>query len=96
MDQELEELEEDEAKNIVDQYQDIKETWHYESYSGVRSLEELVADLGYENMTEFLADNPGACEAIVGFIREWAERNSDWKNNLAAIIAKGKQPRRIR
>lgn len=77
----------------TDDFEDILNHWqnqqpgrhHFEGERGVRNLEQLVKDIGYDNgIEEFLADNQGAMEVIVEWISEWAEKGGiDWKINLA-------------
>ena len=60
---------------------------NFEGYRGVQRLETIMREIGdYENMTEFLADNSGACEEIVKFIEEWTARNTEWKDNLDSLV----------
>ena len=56
-----------------------------EGESGVRNLEQLCEVLGYGEgfmsgraLDEFLADNPGAVEAVLNSVGDWVERNGDW------------------
>lgn len=76
----------------VQYFLDAKKIRWFEGESGVRNLETLVEtlDRSYRDMQSFLADNPGACNAIVDFITEWADRNDQWKENLIKA-AKGEE-----
>ncbi len=59
-------------------YMQQEKMYSMEGYQGVDRLEQIVGVLGYPNITEFLADNSGAIEAMLDFISTWSERNSDW------------------
>jgi hypothetical protein len=61
----------------------------FEGDRGVKNLTRIVEVLGYGKgfmrgraLEEFLADNPAAIEAVVEFIGEWSERNSEWNDAL--------------
>ena len=63
-----------------------------EGCEGVRNLESLCEDLGYRHgqfigqhyIANFLADNPGAVELLVEFIRDGVcdQYNSEWRESL--------------
>ena len=56
-------------------------------YEDSRKLEEIIEILGYrQGFAEFLGDNPGAVEAVVGFISEWVPRNSEWKEAIQNVL----------
>ena len=78
-------FEREDFNDILEHWQNQKPgRWHFEGESGVRHLEQLVSDLGYDQgIEEFLADNSGAMQAIVEWITEWADRGTEWKENLA-------------
>ena len=59
-----------------------------EGERGVRNLENLVSNLGYMHIEEFLADNPGAVEAIVEFVGDWVSRGmgNDWAEQLELAL----------
>lgn len=76
-------------QDLLDQYLEDNNIRNFEGERGVRNLEQLVETLGYGQgfmrnraIEEFLADNPGAVEAVVNFIGEWAERNTEWQESL--------------
>lgn len=81
--------------DLVQIWIEKNKAWHFEGDSGLAKLESLVETLGYVQtgfrfgnpIEAFLSDNPGACEAVVEFIREWADRNTDWRENLAAAVS---------
>ncbi len=78
--------------DIFNQYMDQYFT-RIEGKKGVRNLELLIKTLGYGEgfipqgrgyvLEEFFEDNPGAIHAVIDFIDELIERNSEWKNRLS-------------
>lgn len=80
-----------EAYEVFDRYMD-EEFRSVEGEQGVRNLEQLCETLGYGQgfmrgraIEEFLADNPGAVQAVVDFVGEWVERNNDWQARLEEV-----------
>ena len=78
---------------VFERYVDAKRMWNLEGESGVRKLETLVEDLGYGQgfmrnraIEEFLADNPGAMEAVLVFVSEWVDRNTEWEDALEEVV----------
>ena len=71
--------------NALDLYLDQEEMYSFEGDSGVRKFEKVVNVLGYRDVREFLADNSGAMEALLGFVHDWTERNSEWKEAFEAV-----------
>jgi len=65
-------------------YLDANKFYHFEGDRGVERLETVLKDVcGYghwNTLHNFLADNPGAIEAIVQWIGE--QRVPEWKDNL--------------
>lgn len=89
MSEENETLEEKDGTELLGEWQDAHKMYRFEGDSGVRHLRELCEALdpeNYRDMDDFLADNPGACDAIVEFICEWLDRNKSWKDNLIRDI----------
>ena len=81
-----------EATELFDRYMD-EEFRSFEGERGVRNLETLCENLGYGQgfmrnraLEEFLCDNPGAVEAVVEFIGEWVERNTEWQERLLDVV----------
>lgn len=76
--------------NMFEQYMEQ----HFERTDGVlavESLEQLAETLGYGHsldhaINEFLADNPGAIEAVLQFVMDQAERNTEWQDRLAGAL----------
>ena len=75
--------------NALELYMEQENMHCMEGERGVKQLEAIVKVLGYGNgwmqgraIEEFLTDNSGAIEAVLGFIHDWSERNSDWKDAL--------------
>lgn len=85
-------FEQEDFDDILDHWQSQRpRRYHFEGESGVQNLEQLVKDIGYDNgIEEFLADNPGAMEALVNWISEWADKGTEWKTKLAE--ASGYEP----
>ena len=75
-----------------DIYLDQNRMWHFEGHSGVDKLKKVIRDIcDYQdhfrnNLEEFLADNPGATEMIVEWIRNNIDTVQDWKENLASQV----------
>lgn len=60
---------------------------NFDGDRGVRRIENIAQDIGgYDSITEFLADNPAACEGLVEFIKEWIPRNSEWEDSLTKLV----------
>lgn len=77
------------GSELLYSWQAMHNTYSFEGDSGVRKLGELCQALdpeNYSNIGDFLADNPGACEAIVDFIGEWLDNNSEWRDSLRREI----------
>jgi len=75
---------------LLDKYLTQKGMHHFEG--NTQNLERVVEVLGYRDVDEFLGDNPGAQEAIVDFIREWADRNDEWKASLLEHCSDDDEP----
>jgi hypothetical protein len=82
-----EDVEKLEAEELVDKLCDLNRWHHWESDSGVRRLDNLVSIIGYRDIRDFLADNPGAMGKIVEFIGDWTARNQEWEAALRKEIA---------
>ena len=68
---------------LIDNYIEDNKMWSFEGDSGVRKFTKLVRDVGgYRSIEEFLADNSGAIDSMV----EWMKglRVPEWEENLAA------------
>jgi hypothetical protein len=71
----------DTMQNQLEQYQEVNGIWSLEGHRGVRNLETLVKDMaGYQSMTEFLEDNPGALQAVMEWLYD--QRNTEWSQRL--------------
>lgn len=78
------------VEDVFDAYLSKNKMHSFEGTSGVRKLDTICETLGYHTgqfvngrpIENFLADNPGACDAIVEFIRNWVPRNDDWESEL--------------
>jgi len=78
---------------VINEWQDENQAHHFEGCTGVRKLEKLCKDLGYDkgeffgsevSLLNFLADNSGAIEALVNWIGE--QDIEDWKENLISTL----------
>lgn len=64
-----------------------------EGTDGVLNLENICDLLGYtkgqffraNSIMNFLADNPGALESILEFIRDHIDKNPEWQENLLEL-----------
>ena len=70
---------------LFDAYIDQNRMWHFEGHQGLHRLDKLVREVcDYRDLNLFLADNPGAVEAIVNWIRE--SNCPEWKENLEELV----------
>jgi len=79
-------LEDIDFDNILEHWQNkARLSFRWDGRTGVSNHEDLTKSIGYsQGIEEFLADNPGAVEKLVEFIKEHAENGaSEWKTNLA-------------
>ena len=91
---EAEETEELDGAELLRKWQEQNKAWHFEGDSGCEKMERLVETLGYRNtgfrfgspIESFLSDNPGAMEAILGFIEEHLDQNSEWRENVESDL----------
>ncbi|MCK9462623.1 MAG: hypothetical protein M0R80_23640 [Proteobacteria bacterium] len=74
------------AEELVDDYIRSQPRYHLEGESGVACLENLFQALGYDDLTSFLADNPGAQEALEQFVRENLPGCKEWQEGLRENI----------
>jgi hypothetical protein len=71
---------------LVDKYIDDHQLYHFEGERGVDNFEKLVKQLGYQSVfghgpiESFLADNPGAIEAMIEWIK--TRPSPEWKQAL--------------
>lgn len=78
------------TNELFDKYLDDNRMYFFEGTNGVRKLDDLCANLGYTRgqfiganpIMNFLADNLGAMEAVVEFIRDQIGCNPEWQENL--------------
>lgn len=70
--------EEEDGAALFDRWCDVNKVYRWEGERGVHNLENLVTTLGYHDVDEFLADNPGAIEHIVNFVQDWLDRTKDY------------------
>lgn len=70
---------------LFDAYIEQNRMWHFEGNQGVRRLEKVVREVcDYGDLQQFLADNSGAVEAVVNWIRE--ANCPEWKENLEELM----------
>ncbi len=78
---------------LIERWQSENNANCMEGATGVRKLEELCKSIGYKegnfigsevSIWNFLADNSGAIEALIGWIGE--TDNEEWKENLASEL----------
>ena len=83
--------EEKELGDLIEEWQDVNQVYHFEGDSGLEKFELLCKALGYGHQFRFgdpiqamLSDNPGAIEAII----EWmSDRNPpEWREALVAAL----------
>jgi hypothetical protein len=72
--------------NPLDLYMEQENMYNFEGSRGVRRFEKVVGVLGYRDLQEFLEDNSGCLEAMLGFVHDWVERNSEWKEALESQL----------
>jgi len=78
--------------DILERYISEHRMHHFEGTTGVRQFEKLVEDMGYTDgqfigrhgILNFLADNPGAIQALI----EWIEQSNvpEWEENLSDCL----------
>lgn len=78
--------------DILERYMSEHKMHHFEGTTGVRHFEKLVEDMGYtegqfigrHGILNFLADNPGAIQALI----EWIEQANvpEWEENLSDCL----------
>jgi hypothetical protein len=79
---------------LFEEYLNESRMYNLEGTDGVRKLDDLCAGLGYTRgqfiganpIMNFLADNPGALELLMGFISEHISYNSEWQEGLELDI----------
>jgi hypothetical protein len=84
-----------ELHELIERWQNEKRAWHFEGESGVKNLCRLVRAIGYReqmcygqfdrdgaygDLFEFLGDNPGAIEAVIGWVKE--QGHEEWIESL--------------
>src|SRR5277367_3873404 len=80
---------------LIEQWYDENFSNCIEGFSGVKKLENLCNAIGYEKgdflgqnmaLTNFLADNPGAIEAVIEWIGE--QESENWEESISATLSK--------
>ena len=76
--------------NMFEQYME-QHFARTEGEPAVRNLERLAETLGYghrfgDAIYDFLVDNPGAIEAVLQFVQEEIEINTEWQDQLVEAL----------
>lgn len=71
---------------LVDKFIEQNKLFNMEGSTGLRNLDKIVNVIGYENIDEFLMDNPGAIEGIISFVREIVESNQTWEDDFRDAV----------
>jgi len=79
-------MEDKDFGELVDAYCEQERMYHFESYNGVRDIEKLLRVLGYQDLSEFLADNSFAQQALIEAITNLNNAPEEWKESLQAEI----------
>ena len=79
----------DAMSDALEQWQSSNNAYHFEGNRGVRSFDQLVRAIGYRGLDNFLADNPGAVEAILTWIGE--QDNEEWTEALGGEVDEAKK-----
>lgn len=71
---------------MIEAFMDQEGIHNLEGERGVRNFEKLIRALNpdYSDIGQFLADNPGAFEAMIEWIQ--SQRSPEWKESLAAVV----------
>lgn len=78
---------------LFDKYLEDNSMERMEGTDGVHNLENICDFIGYtkgqffgaNSIMNFLADNPGAAESILEFIRDHIDGNPEWQENLSEL-----------
>ena len=84
--------EESKMVDVIDEWMEQSQIRSMEGCSGVKNLEKLCGEIGYNKgaflsaspIFNFLADNSGAIEAIIEFIRDAGI--DEWKDELESYL----------
>lgn len=81
-----EEEEECDEDDILETFLKVANIRRFEG--GTNNLVKVINALNpeYRDVDDFLADNPGAQEAIIEFITGWIDRSPDWRENMRKEI----------
>lgn len=79
---------------LLEEYKEQEKMYSFEGERGVERLNKICAAIGYKEtgfrygspLEEFLQDNSGAIEAILGWIEENGEGAEEWKENLETYL----------
>lgn len=78
---------------LMETWIDANRAYTNEGMQGVRNLTKLIQDLDHSYrdtfggpLISFLADNPGAIQAVMEWVDGQLLRNKEWQENLKASI----------
>jgi hypothetical protein len=77
-------------RSLIEKWTEENRVYRWEGERGVKDLERLCAAIGYKEngfrygdpIHAFLADNPGAIEALVQWIEDRDDDAPEWKESL--------------
>jgi hypothetical protein len=69
---------------LLDEYTEQEKIYSLEGERGIRNFSKITRTLGYDSFDDFLADNPGAIEAMVDWLYNC--NVPEWKESLASQI----------
>lgn len=64
----------------LERFIEQEKMWSWEMSRGVENLDEVIRAIGYDDVENFLLDNPGAIEALISWIGE--QRVEEWSDRL--------------
>jgi len=71
------------AENL-ERFIEQEKMWSWEMSRGVKNLDKVIRAIGYDDVQDFLLDNPGAIEALVSWIGE--QRVEEWSESLESEL----------
>lgn len=77
--------------NLLEEFLEQENIHHFEGNKGIQHLNTVAKAIGYDGncllfgspLEVFLSDNPGACEALIDWIRE---QEHDWDGQLESKL----------
>lgn len=71
------------AENL-ERFIEQEKLWSWEMNRGLNNLNKVLRAIGYDDVQNFLLDNPGAIETLVNWIGE--QRVEEWSEGLEAEL----------